>query len=688
MLDLAVDLTPRNQSALDALLVAQANPTSVLYHHYLTPSEFKSHFGQTPAAIANVISFLKGKNLHVTSISPNNLVIKATGTVAVANKAFAIQVNNYPFHRRIVFAPSDDPEIPNALAPVVQNITGLDNVANYIPLALGIPHKKLVPHAGPRGGYTPGDLQTAYNVSPLISASATGAGQTIALFELDGYNPSDITTYLSNYNLGEAKYSNVLVDGATNTPGSGAVEVTLDMEIASAMAPDALQKIYIGPNSTNGVNDLYDKIVTDDSAKVISTSWGQCETNSGNAEVNTLSNIFKQGAAQGQTFFAASGDSGAYDCGDGSLSVDSPADQPNVVGVGGTNLVTGTSGTYGSESAWSISSQRAGGGGGVSTFFSRPAYQSGPNLTSTNRTVPDVSADADPASGYSIYCRGNSSDCTGWGVIGGTSAAAPLWAGIAADINQYLLAQKQTPLGNVDAALYTLYNSSQPYPAYHDVTTGNNLYYQTGTGYDMATGIGTPNAWNIARDIAAITGGTPMPVGTPTPMPVITPTPGGLTTQLVQNGGFEQNNMGWGQYPSRAYSFINQMNPHTGRYSADLCSYAYCNDALYQAMNLPHTITNATLSYWIYTGSRSGSKSCSSKFYAILDTANGNPLGLIQSLCSTDVHGWTKYTFDLSPLLAKNAGQTIQLYFCVHSFDQQAAPFYVDDVAFNVTSSS
>jgi kumamolisin len=330
--------------------------------------------------------------------------------------------------------------------------------------------------------------------------------------------------------------------------------------------------------------------------------------------------------------------------------------------------------------------------------------------------VPDVSADADPASGYSIYCSGNSSYCTGWGEIGGTSAAAPLWAGIAADINQYLLAQKQTPLGHVDVALYTLYNTSQPYAPYHDVTTGTNLYYQAGPGYDLATGIGTPNAWNIARDIAGITGGTPTPTPvvtltptpvvtltptpvvtltpipvvtlTPTPGPIVTPTPGGLTTQLLQNGGFEQGNMGWGQRSVRGYNFINQVNPHTGRYSADLCGYANCNDALYQTVNLPRTTTHVTLSYWVYTGNRSTSTSCSSEFYAILSTANGSPLALVQILCNTDAHGWTHYSFDLSSILAKDAGQPIQLYFNARAFTQSAASFYVDDVAFNVTTSS
>lgn len=694
ILHLSIALTPRNQDALDTLLVEQSNPASPLYHHYLTPNEFKNQFGQTPAVLESVAQYLTSEHFNITSISSNNLLLNVTSSVSVANKAFEIVLNNYALGDRVAFAPNLNPAVPNSMVPFIQNITGLDDVVTYKPHILKIPHKASMRNTGPGGGYTPSELRTAYDVNPLINAGATGSGQTVGIFELDGYNPADINTYLSNYNLGTSKYSNVLVDGATNTAGNGAVEVTLDMEIVSALAPNAAQKIYIGPNSSGGVNDLYSKIVTDNIAKVVSTSWGQCEASSGNAELATLNNIFRQGAAQGQSFFAASGDSGAYDCGDSSLAVDSPADQPYVVGVGGTKLTAGSGGTYSSEAAWSTTSnsQQAGGGGGVSSYFTRPAYQSGANLTLANRMVPDVSADADPASGYSIYCSGSGTYCDGWGVIGGTSAAAPLWAGIAADSNQYLLSQNKPSLGNVNAALYTLYSTPQPYASYHDVTSGMNLHYQATTGYDMATGIGSLDAWNIVRDLAGtvITASTPTP--TVNPVPTVTPTPsatpGGFMTQLLQNGDFEHGNMGWWQRSARGYSFITPTNPHAGKYSVAFCSYANCNDELYQSINLPYTMTHALLSYWVYTGSGNSSTACSSNLYVILRTTRGDPIALVNKLCNTNLSGWSQYTFDLSTVLARNAGQPVQLYFNARSSNQKAAPFYVDDVAFNVTSSS
>ncbi len=502
VLQLSVHLSIRNRTFLDTLLTMQADPNSPFYHHYLTPQTFKSQFGPTEDTIEDVITFLQSHHLTITSIASNNLVIHASASVATIEKTFLIMLHNYVIDGHTIYAPSLNPAIPDHLVSSLQNIVGLDNISVYKPryrIQKGISS----PSAQPTG-YTPNDIRTAYDINPLLKMGADGTGQTVALFELDGYTPADIDTYLNYYKLGPKKYSDVLIDGAINMPGSSAIETTLDMEMMSAIAPNATQKVYIGPNSTVGVNDIYNAIVNDDSAKIVSISWGQCEVATGNAEIETLHDIFQQGAAQGQTFFAASGDAGAYDCGDMSLSVDSPANQPNVVGVGGTTLILNKDSTYRSESAWSSTSdsQLSGGGGGLSFYFPRPAYQTDPHVTSSQRMVPDVSANANPATGYSIYCSRPLDVCSRWSMVGGTSAAAPLWAAIAADINHYLFAQKKMPLGYLNPTLYTLYNKLQRYPAYHDVTTGDNRFYKATIGYDLATGIGTPDAWNLARDLA------------------------------------------------------------------------------------------------------------------------------------------------------------------------------------------
>ena len=363
-----------------------------------------------------------------------------------------------------------------------------------------------------------------------------GDNQTVAVFELDGYPSSDITAYLQQYNLGTPNISNVLVDGSNGSAGAGAIEVDLDIEVVAGMAPHANQIVYEGPNSTQGVNDTYNKIVTDNKAQVMTTSWGECETQSGASELQTLDAIYKQGAAQGIAMFAAAGDSGAYDCNDTNLAVDSPAGDPYITGVGGTNLQI-SNGAYGSESVWSNASdtsrspEGAGGGGGLSNTFALPSWQTGPGVknqySNGNRQVPDVSADADPASGYAVYCTSTASGCSssGWIVVGGTSAAAPLWAGSTALINQYLQQQGKSREGFANPALYGLENAQQPYTPFHDVTSGTNLYYPATTGYDEASGWGSPDIYNIARDLAGGTGVGPTPTPSPTGTPTSTPTP-------------------------------------------------------------------------------------------------------------------------------------------------------------------
>ncbi|HEX6797558.1 MAG TPA: S53 family peptidase [Ktedonobacterales bacterium] len=525
-LHLDIVLAPRNQGTLHQLLAAQNNQNSPLYHRYLTSQQYQQQFSPSQATVDALTQFLNAQGLTVGKVSANRAIIQVSGSVSTIEQALGVKINDYQLGKRVVYGPANEPTLPAQLAATVTGIVGLDNVAVY-------QNHTQRPNAnaprlggGPNGGYTPAELRAAYNMNPLIS-SYNGTGQTVAIFELDSYNPSDINTYLSHYGLGSAKYSNVVVDGASTTPGDGAIEVELDMETVSAISPGASQKIYIGPNTDQGVIDTYNQIVTDNTAKVVSTSWGLCEHDSASSTMSSEDTIFAQAAAQGQTIFAAAGDAGAYDCandpysdwyglvGTTYLNVDNPADDPNVVGVGGTKMfLNGSDNGYGSESVWDWYDEAPvgvyiyGGGGGFSQVYTRPSYQSGPGVSSTNqRQVPDVSADADPDTGYSVYCTAGSNcsgQFSGWSIVGGTSAAAPLWAGIAADINQYLGAHSGLPsLGNANGLLYYLFNSPQPYAAYHDITVGKNIYYSATSGYDVASGAGTPDVWNLARDAEA-----------------------------------------------------------------------------------------------------------------------------------------------------------------------------------------
>src|SRR5579884_290190 len=223
-LDLDVVLAPRDQAGLDALIAAQNDKHSPLYQHYLTPQQYLDRFGPTQATVDAVQAFLRGQGLLVGGVSPNRLIIHASGSVATVEQAFGVQLNDYQLGGRVVHAPAGDPAVPASLGASIAGIVGLDDVVQLQPHLLRPSGKapNAVPHAGPGGGYSPTDLRTAYDMNPLESAGIDGTGVTVALFELDGYDPNDIATFLSYYGLGTAKYSNVLVDGATNnSPGAG-----------------------------------------------------------------------------------------------------------------------------------------------------------------------------------------------------------------------------------------------------------------------------------------------------------------------------------------------------------------------------------------------------------------------------------------------------------------------------------
>ncbi len=735
-LNLSIGLQLRNQHELDNLLSDMYNPRSSLYHHFLTPQQFNDEFAPTFGEQQQVVDYLRSQGLTVQSISPNGLLIDASATISQAEAAFNVAINNYRLGANVFYANATAPTIPSSLSSLIASIGGLDNSVRMHPLLQrtspqGKKSKSAlrVAHTTPQAtvsGFGPPDLAGAYDVAPLQQAGDAGNNQTVAVFELDGYQSSDITQYLQNYNLGTPSISNVLVDGYNGAAGAGAIEVELDIEVVAAMAPKANQIVYEGPNTTQGVNDTYNKIVTDNKAQVMTVSWGECETASGASELQTLDSIFKQGAAQGISMYAAAGDSGAYDCNDTNLAVDSPASDPYITGVGGTNLQL-NNGAYGSESVWSnpTDTQRSpkgsGGGGGISNTFAQPSWQAGPGVknqySNGNREVPDVSADADPATGYAVYCTVSAAGCptTGWIEVGGTSAAAPLWAGSTATINSYLQQQGKSLVGFANPVLYGLNNAQQQYPPFHDVTNGNNLYYPATAGYDEASGWGSPDVYNIARDIAG--GSTPPP--TPTPNPTDTPTPNPTPTDtpvpptpaptdtpipptpvptntpvpppppgnsLIQNGGFENGTDPWQEYSAAGYEIVDSTNPHTGQYSAYLCGYSSCNDTISQDFTVPDSVNSITITYWWYGETSRTSHSCTDSLNVYLLDSNGSIIGKMPRACNTNANQqWQQVTFDATSTLSQYAGQTVTLAFAgkTSSSYSVTTAFFVDDVAVN-----
>jgi len=726
-LNLSIGLQLRNQADLDNLLSAIYDPQSLQYHQFLTPEQFNQSFAPTSNQVQQVVAFLQSQGLTITSVAPNNLLIDATGTVAQAQQTFNTQINTYQLGSRTFYANTTAPTVPASVSQLITSIGGLDNSVQYHPLyqrsqsilkhlTKRLSHNHL---AGPTGGYGPKDLAGAYNLAPLHGAGILGDNQTVALFELDGYQPNDVAQYLQNYNLSSPNMTNVLVDGFNGAAGQGAIEVELDMEVVAAMAPHASQIIYEGPNTTQGLNDTYNKIVTDNKAQIVSTSWGLCEANSGNAELQTLDTIFKQGAAQGISVFAASGDSGAYDCGDTNLGVDSPAGDPYVTGVGGTNLQL-NAGAYGSESVWSNpnNTQRgpkgAGGGGGISATFKQPAWQTGPGVhnqySNGFRQVPDISADADTATGYAMYCTVTNAGCpaSGWISVGGTSASAPLWAGSVTLVNQYLQAQGKKRVGFVNPALYGLFNAQQQFPAFHDVTTGNNLFYPATSNYDLASGIGSPDIYNFARDLVALHGGgtptpTPSPTNTPAPTPsptdtptitpttIITPsptdTPAPPPPPLIRNGDFENGQSPWQESSTKGYQLIDSSNSYSGQNSAYLCGYAGCDDRIWQSFTVPASYSKIIVTYWWYSDTNKTARQCFDTFSSQLQNSSGGTIRNMQQSCNTSVtNNWVQESFDVSASLANYKGKQVTLSFRGTNANgqPQTSDFFVDAVVVTV----
>ncbi|HEX9079684.1 MAG TPA: protease pro-enzyme activation domain-containing protein, partial [Desulfuromonadaceae bacterium] len=514
---LAFSLPLRNQQELEELLRRLYDPADPLYGHYLTPGEFTDRFGPSEADYDALAAYARGLGLTITGTHSNRALLDVSGPAAVIEAAFNLRLLTYqaPDGRKF-YAPDNDPQVPASIAARIAGVIGLDNAAVWhshnrfvttAELAQSSPYQI---GTGPGNGLSPGDIRTAYNMNGI---AASGSGQTLGLFELDGYNAADVTGYESYFGLPAVPLQNVLIDGFSGRAGTGADEVTLDIELQAALAPGAAKIIvYEGPNSNTGVVDTYHRIATDNLAKQISTSWGLSEGQSSAAVISSENSAFQQMAAQGQSIYAASGDSGAYDNGS-TLSVDDPASQPYMVGVGGTQLFVNSGESYNYETTWNNGTVSSGaGGGGVSSIWSIPSWQQGVTgaASATMRNVPDVSLNADQYTGYAIYYKG------GWWIYGGTSCGAPLWAAYTARVNQQRLANGMTTLGFANPVLYQIATGTGYGTDFHDIADGStNLYYKAATGYDNATGWGSFNGAGLFADLAPSTPPT-SPPATPT----------------------------------------------------------------------------------------------------------------------------------------------------------------------------
>jgi kumamolisin len=467
---------------------------------YMTREEYAASHGSDPADLAKVEAFARAHGLVVVETSPARRSVFLSGTSADFATAFGTTIEQYEHEGGTYRGRTGALTVPAELADIVEGVFGIDDrpVAQpHFQRGKTSPGIGIQPHAATSGSFTPPALAKLYN----FPTGLDGSGQCIAIIELGGgYRAADIKAYFQKLGLTVPNVRTVRVDGGKNQPSTadGADgEVMLDIEVAAAIAPKAQIAVYFAPNTDKGFLDAVTMAIHDTTNKpsVISISWGGPESNWTAQAMTSFDQSLQTAAALGVTVCCAAGDNGSGDgAADGKAHVDFPASSPFALGCGGTKL-TASGNMISSEVVWNESANSAT-GGGVSDFFPMPAYQSATGVPvsvnpggSKGRGVPDVSGDADPTSGYQVRVDGQEF------VIGGTSAVAPLWAGLIALMNQKL----GHPIGFLNPLIY---GSLVGTGAFRDITSGNNGAYVGKQGWDACTGWGTPDGAKLLNALS------------------------------------------------------------------------------------------------------------------------------------------------------------------------------------------
>ena len=496
---LSIDLPLHNREGLTNLIEQLYDPASPLYHHYLSAEEFDARFGPTEQDYQAVVDWAAASGCAIVARHPNRMMLQVSASAADLERALQVALRTYahPTESRTFFAPDTEPSVP-AGVPIL-SLGGLESFARPHPASLHRTPLKSSPRpmpemgSGPNGNLAGFDYRAAY----VPGTTLTGTGQSVGLVEFDGYYATDITTYESMMGLPNVPLQVVTLEGFNSIPTTGAnsgnSEVALDIEMAISMAPGLSKVVVFESNPTSGVfNNVLLAMSTNTAIKQLSCSWTAGPITG--AQRTAMDNYFLKFGAQGQSFFAASGDNGAT-----AGAIPAPDDDPYITVVGGTVLATaGPAGPWLWEEVWN--SQEGPGfnatGGGVSTTtaYNIPSWQKGVSMTTnhgstTKRNVPDVAMVAD---NIFIVADNGQQETTG-----GTSAAAPLWAGFAALVNQQALSVGATNIGFVNPALYQIGTNSGYAACFDDITVGNNTNTSTSQylavpGYDLCTGWGSP----------------------------------------------------------------------------------------------------------------------------------------------------------------------------------------------------
>jgi subtilase family serine protease len=560
-IDADVVLAPRHPALLATLAAAVSTPGSPLRGSYRTPGELVREFSPSLSEVSTVEAWLRDLGLRVGSVSADRLSVSVSGTAVSFSRAMGTRFEDYRLpDGEVTYASSTAARLPMPLGADVTTVVGLSDLPAARPLLAPTSAStrsrpaestseittrtvalRTATGAGPQpcaaaaaeqsaGGHTADQLASYYRMNGLYAKGDFGSGSTVGIVEFERVLPSDIAGYESCYGIATpVRY--VAVDGGARGFSGGSGEAALDIEDVAGLAPAAHVLVYQAPNTNRGVFDEFQRIVDHPSADVVTNSWGECEPALGSSAAaarrvaQAESTLFEYGAAEGQSWLSAAGDEGSTDCfGDlnlpvstqESLSVDDPGSQPYMTSVGGTVLHP----EIHREAAWNGGGVAT--GGGISAVWPMPAYQlaappalgvvgvhSSPlpcdSSTGYCREVPDVTADGDPSTGYVILYEG------GWMTIGGTSGAAPLWAAVIALVDASPRCGGRD-VGFLDPTLYALAGSRRYTAVLNDVTVGNNDdrasgytggLYRAGAGYDMASGLGSPNVTSPQGGLAS-----------------------------------------------------------------------------------------------------------------------------------------------------------------------------------------
>lgn len=528
-LQLTIGLATNRQGLADEL-AALYDPNSKEFGHYLTPQELSTRYGASQANIDKVTSYLQAQGFQVLSVSSLKNQLSVSATVAQIAQTFGVTLLTFQKNGQAVFSPSSAVTLPAALKSLVTSVVGLSDLAQPRPkMPQAVSGKAASDCAGlANAGESPNEMAATYGYSDAYKAGYTGKGISIGVVEFnDNMSASDLNNFLACTSGGTLHHSVVKVDGGAKVSDDGSTgEAELDFEYLSALAPDAqlieyqdtycdgsstswnCQKGQVGVPFPEGYVNILNQIAADGKVQLVSASWGNPEQNFSKDEIFAFDQAIEYMAAEGITFAAATGDCGAYDAGQyKDLAIDIPSADPYTLAVGGTQLQTDAKGARQSEPTWNTYKDAPdqdfcqyndwGGGGGVSVLFTQPSWQQGNGVKNKYangyRLVPDVSANAwiDAQ-----YFQGK------WYQSGGTSAATPIWIAGLALVDQGLLKHHKQTVGAAPT-FYRVANQKSKLHPYFDITQGDNLYYPATTGYDLATGWGTPNIVDFGKALGA-----------------------------------------------------------------------------------------------------------------------------------------------------------------------------------------